>query len=206
MSPMLNRCDCCCECGIWCADGSCGNTQGWQGTNSGAADAGSCGDCGNFNVTYDHSDFQGSIAAEQWNEGRANYLADNGVAMAGVDAKAGTRVCQWARTTSPLSACSAASWTAGLISIYQADDGKWHRYATATMQETQIAVYDGDTLLNGTGDSNLDCGDPDAPATTISDTITWAYSYTVGGGAEPTWAYCNPPTTTIFENIPGGAV
>lgn len=199
-----------CECGIWCADGSCGNTQGWQATHFGASDAGGCVDCGNLNVTTDHSDIGISMAAEAWNEARANFLSTNGVAMAGEDAKAGTRVCVWMTTSTPPNACGIAAWGVVQMAVYQGDDGKWHRYAAANLTDgilNKIGFFDGDVLLGGTGNQQ-DCGDPDSPATTITDVTLWTYKYVVGEGAipEPTWAVCSPPAGSIWENIPGGAV
>lgn len=210
----VDNCGCVppCACGGWCQNGECGVNLGFQGTNAGAGTPGGspCTDCDEFNVTFDWSDIQPAITAEDWNAARLQYFLDYGVNMAGVDAKPGTKVCQWRPTASALNKCGLAAWQGETMTVYEADDGKYHRHASVIVTDgiiNKIAYYQGDTLLGGDGNPQVCANeDPMDPTPTFSDTITWAYSRTEGGGAEPTWQACSPPTSTLFENIPGGAV
>lgn len=188
-----NRCDCCCECGLFCTDGKCGRDYNFTGTAVGSSNgsSGNCAGSGNaadcdfsLNVSFAYV-FLGSGDAATWN---ASFKPPG----AAFDAKTGSRVCRWQSSDVAGTICAGAqtSLTGGVLSMYFGTDDKWHSTVDMPYEETTgvTGSLSGDAEFAG-GGAPMDC-----EAFSLSIPLT---QYLSGTAVE-----CNPPTSITIVNTP----
>lgn len=177
--------DCCCVCGAFCSGGECGDSLALQGTTSGATNGG-CASCAALNAVF-ALDWARSLSAAVWNSYAANT---NGRSAAAIDAKAGTRVCQWDSADGAL-ACSVpfqSSISSLIVTTYFGTDDKWHASALFHASDGFGTYWlGGDAEFPG-GGGPIDCA---------------AFSLSIPlSPSAGTPFYCNPPTSILIENAP----
>jgi hypothetical protein len=203
---MVNRCDCCCECGSACSNGYCIRSMQWIGTTSGTTTGtpnGSSCVCTDLDgVPFGIRKGAGtSITAATWNATRPPYST--------TDAKTGTKVCSWVESDDVNGSCTsgATQITGSAITTYYGDDDKWHmiyegQYNGPTANAS--ALMAGDAEFPG-GGAATNCGTPGE----VSPTFSLSIPLTAYDPLDPTQPApspygqdCYAPTSILIEGDP----